>query len=213
MEWLANPAWAPSTRKSAQGALRSLYGWMVEAGHLEHSPAACLRPVRVPRGLPRPATEAQVEAGCRADDPDTVLMVRLAAELGLRRTEIARLRGQDVTPWGLHVRGKGGKDRLIPLPDDLRAELERRPRGWVFPGRFTGHVHPGTVQVRVREAAGVAPHAHRHRFGTRAYAGTRDLRAVQTLLGHASPETTQVYVEITGDGLSAAVQAASRRAA
>lgn len=211
--WLAHPSWAPGTRKSAQGALRSFYGWMVDAGHLEHSPAACLRPVRVPRGLPRPASEAQVEAGCRADDPDTALMVRLAAELGLRRSEIAGLRGQDVTPWGLHVHGKGGKDRLIPLPADLRWELEQRPRGWVFPGRFTGHVHPSTVQKKVRAAAGVATHAHRHRFGTRAYAGTRDLRAVQQLMGHASPETTQVYVEITGDGLTAAVAAAARRAA
>lgn len=115
-------------------------------------------------------------------------------------------------PGGLHVHGKGGKDRVLPLTTDLRRELERRPRGWLFPGRFTGHVHPSTVQKRVREAAGVAPHAHRHRFGTRAYAGTRDLRAVQTLLGHASPETTQVYVAVTGDGLAAAVEAARRAA-
>lgn len=213
VEWLAGPAWAPATRKSAQGALRSFYGWMVEAGHLEHSPAACLRPVRVPRGLPRPATEAQVEAGCGAACPDTALMVRLAAELGLRRSEIARLRTRDVTPWGLHVRGKGGRDRVIPLPADLRRELGDRPAGWVFPGRFTGHIHPATVQRKVREAAGVAPHAHRHRFGTRAYAGTRDMFAVQRLMGHASPETTQVYVELSGDGLVAAVQAASRRMA
>lgn len=212
--WLANPSWSPATRKSAQGALRSFYGWMVEAGHLEHSPAACLRPVRVPRGLPRPATEEQVDAGCAADDPDTVLMVRLAAELGLRRGEIARLRTSDVTPWGLHVRGKGGRERLIPhLPTDLRDQLLSRPDGWVFPGRFTGHIHPSTVQKRVRAAAGVAPHAHRHRFGTKAYAGTRDMFAVQRLMGHASPETTQVYVELSGDGLAAAVEAASRRMA
>lgn len=209
VEWLANPAWAPATRKSAQGALRSFYGWMVEAGHLEHSPAACLRPVRVPRGLPRPASEAQVAAGCSAVDPDTALMVRLASGLGLRRSEIAGLRTQDVTPWGLHVRGKGGRDRVLPLPPELRRDLEARPGGWIFPGRFTGHVHPSTVQKRVRGAAGVATHAHRHRFATRAYAGTRDLRAVQAALGHSSPETTQVYVAVTGDGLAAAVAAAA----
>lgn len=58
INWLAEHDWVPATRKSAQGSLRSFYAWMVDAGHLEHSPAACLRPVRVPRGLPRPATEA-----------------------------------------------------------------------------------------------------------------------------------------------------------
>jgi integrase len=182
---------------------------MVAAGHLEHSPAATLDPVRVPRRLPRPASEAQVTAGTGAACPDTALMVALAAHAGLRRSEIAALRRQDVTPWGVHVVGKGGRHRVVPLAPALREQLEARSPGWIFPGRFTGHLHPATVQKRVRAAAGVAPHAHRHRFATRAYAGTRDLLAVQQLLGHQSPETTQVYVAVAGLGLLDAVRAAA----
>jgi integrase/recombinase XerC len=98
---------------------------------------------------------------------------------------------------------------MVPVGPRLRAELEDRPGGFLFPGRFAGHVHPATVQKQVKRASGTAPHALRHRFATRAYAGTRDLFAVQQLLGHASPETTQVYVAVAGDALVAAVAAAA----
>ena len=207
--WLGEHEWAPATRKSAQASLRGFYRWMVKAGHLEHSPAAELDPVSVPKKLPRPAREDQVDRGCRATDGDDVLMVRLAAHAGLRRSEIARLRREDLTAWGLHIIGKGGRHRIVPVTPDLRRLIEERPAGYLFPGRFTGHVHPATVQKHVREAAGVAPHAHRHRFATQAYAGTRNLLAVQQLLGHESPETTQVYVALVGDGLMDAVRAAA----
>lgn len=79
----------------------------------------------------------------------------------------------------------------------------------MFPGRFSGHLHPATVQKHVKAAAGTAPHSLRHRFATRAYAGTRDLFGVQQVLGHSSPETTQVYVAIAGDALAAVVAAAA----
>lgn len=208
VEWLARPSWSPATRKSARSALRSFYRWAYRSAILPSNPAADLDPVRVPRRLPHPATETQVAAGCASRDPDTALMVSLAAHAGLRRSEIASLRREDLTPWGLFVLGKGGKHRIIPIGRQLRARLEERPPGFIFPGRFVGHVDPSTVQRRVREAAGIATHAHRHRFATRAYAGTKDLFAVQRLLGHASPETTQIYVAIADDALAAAVQAA-----
>lgn len=207
--WLARPGWSAGTRKSAQGALRSFYRWAVKSGHLEVNPAAELDPVSVPRHLPYPAEEWRVDAGCEAGDADTVLMVELAARAGLRRAEVARVRREDLTPWGLHIVGKGQRHRMVPVGPRLRRLLEERPAGYIFPGRFGGHIHPATVQKRVREACGVAPHALRHRFATRAYEGTHDLMAVQQLLGHASPETTQVYVAIAGAALGRAVAAAA----
>lgn len=207
--WLAQDGWSPATRKSARAAARSLLGWAHRTGMLEHDPSAALLPVRVPRSLPRPASEHQVQAGRAATAGDARLMVALAAHGGLRRSEIARCRGEDLSAWGLLVHGKGGRQRVVPVSGWLRAELAARPAGWLFPGRFGGHVHPATVQRWVRDAAGVAPHALRHRFATRAYQGTRDLIAVQQLLGHASPETTQVYVRVCGDALAAAVAAAA----
>ena len=207
--WLACPTWSPGTRKSAQAALRSFSRWMVVSGRAQVNPAAELDPVSVPKRLPRPAAEWQVEAGCDATDQGDALMVELAARAGLRRSEIAALRREDLTPWGLHIVGKGGRHRMVPVGPRLRRLLEDRPPGYLFPGRFTGHVHPATVQRHVKAAAGTAPHSLRHRFATRAYAGTSDLFAVQQLLGHASPETTQVYVAIAGTSLAAAVQAAA----
>jgi integrase/recombinase XerC len=207
--WLARPGWAPATRKAAQAALRSFYAWANRTGVIEVDPAAALPPVRVPRGLPRPASEAHVHAGRAAADPADALMVALAANAGLRRAEIASLRREDLTPWGLHIVGKGGRHRMVPVGPRLRAEVESRGPGFLFPGRFAGHVHPATVQKHVKAAAGVAPHALRHRFATRAYEGSRDLFAVQQLLGHASPETTQVYVAVAGGALAAAVAAAA----
>jgi integrase/recombinase XerC len=181
----------------------------VLSGSATTNPAGELDPVTVPRRLPRPAQEWQVTAGCAAADPRVALMVDLAAHAGLRRSEIAGLRREDLTPWGLHIVGKGGRHRMVPVGPRLRAEVEQRPAGFLFPGRFAGHVHPATVQKHVKAAAGVAPHALRHRFATRAYEGSRDLFAVQQLLGHASPETTQVYVAVAGPALAAAVAAAA----
>ncbi len=73
------------------------------------------------------------------------------------------------------------------------------------------HMHVDAVGKAMRRALGFASSAHalRHRFATRAYAGTHDLLAVQRLLGHASPATTQIYVAVSDDALRAAVAAAA----
>ena len=207
--WLAgHEHWTPATRKSAQCALRSFYRWAHRTGRLPDDPCGDLEPITVPPNLPRPATEAQVAAGREAGCEDVRLMVELAAQHGLRRSEIAGLRRDHLTPDGLHVVGKGGRHRLVPLAPATRRAIESRPPGWVFPGRFAGHVHPATVQRKVREASGISPHPHRHRCATRGYRGTRDLFAVQRVLGHRSAATTQLYVALEVDALAAVIEAA-----
>ncbi len=208
--WLAShDRWTLATRKSAQCALRSFYSWAHRTGRLPDDPTGALDPIAVPPTLPRPATEAQVAAGRQASDPDVLLMVELAAQHGLRRSEIAGLRRTDLRPDGLHVIGKGGRHRLVPVTPWVRRELERRPPGYVFPGRFTGHLHPSTVQTWIRDASGVSPHPHRHRCATRGYRGTHDLFAVQRVLGHKSAATTQLYVALDVDALTAVIDAAA----
>jgi len=128
--WLARASWAPSTRKSARGALRSFYKWAHRSGRIETDPTADLDPVRVPVSLPRPASEDQVKAGLGADCPHAALMVRLAAQAGLRRSEIAQLRREHLQSDGkLLIHGKGGRQRLIPLNPVLRAEIAAYPPG------------------------------------------------------------------------------------
>jgi len=200
--WLARDDWAPSTRKSARGALRSFYRWARRAGRILDDPTVDLDPVRVPQALPRPASESQVAKGAASGCRDSALMVRLAANAGLRRSEIAALRREDLDDLGrLLVHGKGGKQRLVPVLPVIQAEIRSRPPGFLFPGRFAGHVHPSTVAKWVKAASGSSPHPFRHRFATRAYSGTKNLRGVQEALGHSSPDTTKVYIQLADDAL------------
>lgn len=211
IDWLASHEhWSAQTRSSARSSLVSFYRWRVLSGRAEANPASDLPSVRIPPRLPRPAREEQVEQGCASTHPHAPLMVALAARAGLRRGEISRVRREDLTEDGLLVRGKGGRERLLPIGADLRAAILARPPGWLFPSsRDTGHVHHDTVARWIRVASGSAPHALRHRFATRVYGARRDLLATQRLLGHSSPATTQVYVALTPDVLADAMTAAA----
>lgn len=200
--WLARDDWAPATRKSARDALRSFYKWARKSGRIADDPTMDVDPIKVPQHLPRPASEDQVAAGVASSCRDRQLMVRLAANAGLRRSEIAQVRREDLGSDGkLLVRGKGGKERLVPMLPIIQAEIRSRPPGFLFPGRFTGHVHPDTVSTWIRQASGNSPHTFRHRFATRAYSGTKNLRGVQEALGHSSPDTTKVYILLADDAL------------
>ena len=210
VDWLASyPHWSAQTRASGRAAVVSFYRWRVLSGRAEANAAGDLRGGKVPLRLPRPAPEAHVQAGAAAEHEQAALMVELAARAGLRRSEIAGLRREDLTAEGLWIVGKGGRTRLVPVGPALRARILARGPGYLFPGRHGGHVRPQTVTSWVRRYSGSAPHAMRHRYATRAYAGSRDLFAVQRLLGHSSVATTQVYVAISPDALMTAVMAAA----
>lgn len=203
--------WSPETRKSARGAIASFYRWAVIVGHLERSPAGGLPSIRVPAGQPRPAPEQVLARALAGADHRTRLMLLLAAYAGLRCAEIAQVASADLVGTTLYVRGKGGKTRVVPIMRDELLDEIRDARGPLFPGRIDGHLAPGTVTKLLSEALpdGWTGHTLRHRFATRAYAGTRDLLAVGELLGHARPETTRRYVQLPDDALRAAVAAAA----
>lgn len=229
--WLSNPAWRAETRKSARSSVIAFYTWAVRAGRLsaEANPAAKLAPVTVPRGLPRPTPDQTlVNALLTANDRER-LMLMLAGYAGLRRAEIAKVH-PDHFDWDINkllVRGKGGRERLVPVHPDLagevRAELDRRsagktgtgwryyidaitPADYLFPGRH-GHVQPDAVGKVLKRLLGGqwTGHTLRHRFATVAYRVRRDLRAVQELMGHARPETTARYTQSDDDAKWAAV--------
>lgn len=230
--WLAAPAWAPETRKTARTAVRGFYRWARRTGRLAVSPADVLDPVSVPRAIPRPASETAVEAALEAGTDRERLMVLCAAYGGLRAHEVARVHPGNVD-WlrgDLRVRGKGGRERRVPLHPllaaELGAELERRragscgtgwrytgrltmagPDGWLFPNGQGGPVTAGNVTRTLSALLGEHWTAHtlRHRFATAAYAVERDLRAVQELLGHSKPETTARYTQVPADALRSAV--------
>jgi integrase len=213
--WLASHDWAPNTRRAYRASLRAYWSWLLATGRCSDSPAHLLPPVRIPRGLPRPAPEAAYRLALGVADDRARLEILLGGACGLRRGEIARSRREDMerdlTGWALRVTGKGGHIRLVPLPDELVAEIGTRPPGWLFPSSHGGHLTPHHLgKIVSRHLPGdLTTHALRHRCGTVAYAATRDLRAVQELLGHAKPETTALYTLVPGESVRAAMQAAS----
>lgn len=215
VEWLGRQSWSPNTRRAYRGSLRAFYSWLVAAGHVDRSPAAALPAVKVPRPVPRPTPESAYRWALRIADKRARMATLLAGVCGLRRGEVARLRREDVVEdlsgWSLLVLGKGGKERLVPLPDDLARMLLACPAGWLFPSPAGGHLTPHHLGklVSANLPAGYTMHTLRHRCATVAYSHTNDLRAVQELLGHAKPETTAIYTAVPGGAIRAAVAAAS----
>lgn len=206
--------WSPATVKSFRSTMREFYRWAVSLDLAERNPAERLPKVRVPQGLPRPAEDESLAEALNAADDRTSLMLRLAAQLGLRCREIAVVHTDDIvrdlTGWSLRVHGKGGRTRFVPMPDDLARDLLDHT-GYIFPGQVDGHLSaPYVSKLISRALPGATAHQLRHRFATRAYQlGGRDIRAVQELLGHASIETTQIYTGVEPNALRAAMLAAA----
>lgn len=221
-EWLAHQATsAVEYRRALRSSIRVLFSWAAEAGRLPADPARRLRVVKAATPLPRPASSQDYrDALARADSRQTVALM-LAAEMGLRRAEVAAVHARDIcnTDDGpvLIVHGKGGRRRVVPMTERIRravtnllAEVSAGD-GYLFPGAVDGHLSPAYVGKLVSAVlpAGVTMHQLRHRFATVTYHATRDTLGVQQLLGHASPATTQRYVALDPTTLRTAVEAAS----
>lgn len=211
--------WSNEHRKGVRASLISFYQWAVLNGVCESNPAQLLPSVPPPTPRPRPAPDDIWDELIAAAAPRERLMARLAGEAGLRRAEVAVCHSSDLlhdgNGWSLLVHGKGGKQRVVPLMPDLAAEIRNycTHHGYLFPGQIDGHISPqwaGTVISNLMPD-GWTMHKLRHRFATRGYAGTRDIRAVQEALGHASVATTQRYTAVSTREVRSVAEAASYR--
>lgn len=212
-DFLSWQRWDASARRSAAGAVRSWLRWAHRRGE-EGLPVPDL--IELPpgvRGVPRPVDDDQVSRALDRATEDDQLAILLGRNAGLRCAEIARVHTGDVVGQALIVRGKGRRERGIPLTDDLIQLLDGRPAGYAFPGRFGGHITPGALGRRISRALGPGASAHnlRHAFATEAYRSTRDILAVRKLLGHASVSTTQVYADAEDSAARRAVEGAQLR--
>lgn len=218
--WFGKHPWSLEHRRSTRSAVRGFFSWAYKAGRVPRYLGDELPAVRQPPASPRPAPDDAWHAAMAAEDARTQLMLRLAAEAGLRRAEVAQMHSRDVFITGgaaqLTVHGKGGKKRLVPMSDDLAVLVRQGAAGhtpgmssygWLFPDGFGGHLSPEWVGSLVADVLpdGYTMHSLRHRFASRAYRGTRNLRAVQTLLGHASIATTERYTAVDDDEVRAAM--------
>jgi site-specific recombinase XerD len=204
-------------RKSVRSSLCKFYRWAHCSGHIIEDPSAILDTIRIPRLIPKIAPDDQVQLsliGAPEDEKAMILLARLAC---LRLTELTTLHMSMRENDLLRVTGKGNKQRMVPIHEDLMPVLLRLERetgsGYYFPGRYGSHMHPQSVNKIMTRRTGWNPHSLRHAGATAAYRTTRDLRAVQELLGHASLATTERYLHVGLDEVRAAAAGTSMRPA
>jgi integrase/recombinase XerD len=218
VKFLGRDGQSDATRRHRYSVIKVFLGWLRERGMLAVDPMLTVPVPREPRRLPKGLTHKQIAAILNAA-PDTRarLIVLLGVQEGLRRGEISRLDHADVDAQNqaILVHGKGGHERLLPLSDEtlaaLNAYLREYPatigpviRSYVRPDRG---VEPGTIYGLVRECmkdAGVkvgafdgkSTHALRHTMAGDLLRNGAHVRDVQAALGHASLQTTQVYMPL-----------------
>ena len=212
--WIFSDTHGRAHRKLCRVVANGFYSWACDPAEprLDFNPAAGLPHVSAPRGRPNPVTEHQkLELLARATRPwrDRFL---LACFTGARCTELANLDREHITERRVLLHGKGDKPRYVPTHPLVWALAQELAPGPVVVDRYGRRLtrqevsHRGNYQLqKVLGLTGVHMHRLRSTFGTEAYEATRDILAVQRLLGHASPATTQIYVEVGDDSLERAV--------
>lgn len=221
----------PSTANRRLATLRRYYAWALREHRVASDPCLALRSARQAPRLPKTLTEVQVEALLAAPDVDSELGLRDRAMLetlyatGLRVSELVNLGMLEVNlDEGVVrvTRGKGGKDRLVPLGAEAAHWIARycsQSRPLLLAGRVSDALFvTGRAQAMTRQAfwqlikkyavqAGVhaplSPHVLRHAFATHLLNHGADLRVVQMLLGHADISTTQIYTHVARERLKA----------
>ncbi len=231
-------ALAASSAARHLSALRQYYGFLYGEGIITDNPAANLESPRKSLTLPKILSEDEVErllavAAARVTGDEDVKNLRLVALLetlyatGLRASELLDLPRNAVAhdqPL-LVVRGKGGRERMVPLSGPARKALKGYLKAldagdanegsrWLFPSRGKGgrltRVRLFQLIKALAAEAGVDPrrvsaHVLRHAFATHLLANGADLRAVQKMLGHADISTTQIYTHVLEERLKALV--------
>lgn len=223
--------WSALARATAArkiSALRQFFAFLAREGLRAEDPACDLARPSQPRALPKTLDSSDVAAlfhtleSCRAEAPEDVRLIRLQAlvELlygsGLRATELVSLPRYAVRPGRNHLvlSGKGGRERLVPVGRAAQAAVLAHlayvpsEAKWLFPSRGSHLTRLRLWQLLKWLAAEagipqsrISPHVLRHAFATHLLEGGADLRAVQTLLGHADIATTQIYTHVAGRAL------------
>ncbi len=227
-----------ATRARRLSAIRQIYRFAFEDGWRKDDPAIRLKGPGRDKRLPKTLTVQEVEAlitaarthGRKLDRVRNTCLMEVLYATGMRVTELVSLpvsaaRGD---PRMLLVRGKGDKERMVPLSPPAREalrvwlklrdddETEARKKGraasrFLFPSTgVSGHLTRHRFYLIIKEfavAAGISPakvtpHTLRHAFATHLLANGADLRSIQTLLGHADVSTTEIYTHVLEERLA-----------
>jgi integrase/recombinase XerD len=221
----------PRTQRRKLATLKSLFGFLEREGVLESNPARNLRlDIRLGRLLPRTVSLSTLQAffrelyanrdrrigqaRCSARAVRDIALFELMFSSGMRVSEISNLRiaTVDLERGAVLVRGKGNKERLIPICDDqVRSALvahvaaqgpSQNANGFFFTNRFGRRLSEQSIRLALKRHAGAAglenitPHVFRHTVATMLLEQGVDLRFIQTFLGHSSIVTTTIYAHV-----------------
>ena len=234
---------APRTLARRLSAMRQFFRFLISDGSRADDPTADLDPPRLGRPLPKILSRGEVETLIAAASEwpgEEGVRLRVVIELlyatGLRVSELVALPLAAVRrdPRFLVVRGKGGKERIVPLSEPARRALAdylqcragfvpqteaggSKAERWLFPSRGgEGHLTRQRCGQLLKELAlkagldpaRLSPHVLRHAFASHLLDGGADLRSVQQMLGHADIATTQIYTHVQGERLRLLVETA-----
>lgn len=242
LEGLAAAGLSARTGARRLSALRQFFRFLYGNGERGDDPSATIDGPRLGRALPKYLSETEVDAlldaAHRRDDAEGLRRAALVEVLyatGLRVSELVGLPLSAVSRDGriLVVRGKGGKERMVPLSDpamaaiaaykSVRGTFLERGEGrttasrWLFPSRarsgyltrvrFAQILKELAVEAGI-DASRVSPHVLRHSFASHLLAHGADLRSLQQMLGHADIATTQIYTHVLDERMKALVRQA-----
>lgn len=219
-------------------SIKMFYRWLARAHSIENADIGYVNGRTRKNKLPRPVSRVaakEIISEAENAQQETWIGVRDAAVLsllyggGLRISEALNLTGANVpAPELLRVTGKGGKIRIVPLIPVVREAIDTyanlcpygtSPSTALFRGARGGPLSPRIIQLQIQKMRGylglpetATPHALRHAFATHLLENGADLRSLQTLLGHKSLSTTQVYTSVSSDHLKKIHEAAHPRA-
>jgi tyrosine recombinase XerC len=208
-------------------ALKSFFKVLRRLGRADHNPAENIRTPKTKKHLPGFLTLPQVEQGLAIENIRDRAIMEVLYSCGLRASELVGLDtgSVDFNRGEIKVRGKGNKERIVPLGDAAKtailAYLKERnaTNAALFQNRRGGRLTTRSLQrivhkhlMGVAQASGTHPHILRHTFATHLLENGADLRAVQELLGHASLSTVQIYTHVTTKRLKEVYKKAHPRA-
>ena len=219
-----------STRSRARelAALRQFYGYQRDAGRIKVNPADKVEPPEITRSLPDYLTVAEIKSLFSVFDENDPFEIRDRAifemmySSGLRISETCTMlyRDMDIDNLMITVRGKGGRERLIPFGEQSKQIIEdylnhsrelilkERKSEYMFISKKGEHLNRKSVWrllkkyiARTGITKTVTPHTFRHSFATHLLENNADLRSVQELLGHLDIATTQIYTHMAASQL------------
>jgi site-specific recombinase XerD len=218
LDWLSSMGnLSKWTRATYHSDVRSFFRWLTRADliHIDPMASELIERPNARSKIPKPLSAAEEARALAAARGNIRAWLLLALRAGLRASEIAAFRGEEIAEDFIILVGKGDKEGAIPTHPDLWELAQSYPRrGWWFPSpEHDGHVAGNSVTVLVgrhfrRPEVDIPKgsiHRCRHSYATDLLRRGANMRQVQTLMRHSSPATTAVYTAVGEDELRAAI--------